>query len=101
MQADRELQAGWERTSSMQTEVKLSRVDAVFEELSYPISRDEVADELDAVTLLLADGEKNLGELIQRTRSDTFESTDDLENSLYNVLPREAVGEPYQSEGEG
>ncbi|WP_255170295.1 DUF5789 family protein [Natrononativus amylolyticus] len=85
----------------MDVDVKLSRVESVLDELSYPIARDEAAGELEEVTLLLADGEENLGAMIERTRSESFESTDDLEDSLYNVLPREAVGEPYQSEGEG
>ncbi|QSG10223.1 Uncharacterized protein HSR122_2852 [Halapricum desulfuricans] len=49
----------------------------------------------------LADGERNLGELISQTTSETFDTPRDLETELHNVLPREAVGEPFQSEGEG
>ncbi|MFP8957244.1 hypothetical protein ACLI4Y_10975 [Natrialbaceae archaeon A-CW3] len=82
-------------------EVKLSRVEQTLEELSYPVSRADAASAFDDVTLLLADGETNLGEAIADTHSDEFDSPDDLEDSLYNALPREAVGEPYQSEGEG
>ncbi|MFC4246700.1 hypothetical protein ACFOZ7_06775 [Natribaculum luteum] len=85
----------------MSRDVKLSRVDSVLEELEYPISREAAADELGDVTLLLADGEANLGGTIARSEGDSFESRDDLEDELYNVLPRRAVGEPYQSEGEG
>ncbi|AGB36570.1 DUF5789 family protein [Natronococcus occultus] len=82
-------------------EVKLSRIDDTFERLEYPVEADAAASELEDVTLLLADGERNLGELIERSTSDRFASADDLETELHNVLPREAVGEPYQSEGEG
>lgn len=85
----------------MTREVKLSRVDEVLDELSYPIPRDDAAVELEDVTLLLADGEANLGELVSETGSDAFSSQDDLRSEINNVLPREAVGEPYQSEGEG
>ncbi|TYL40242.1 hypothetical protein CV102_01280 [Natronococcus pandeyae] len=85
----------------MSPEVKLSRIDATFESLEYPIDTDDAASELDDVTLLLADGERNLGELLERSERDNFESPADLESELHNVLPREAVGEPYQSEGEG
>lgn len=85
----------------MTREVKLSRVDNVLDELSYPIPRDDAAVELEGVTLLLADGEANLGELVSETGSDSYSSTDDLKSELHNSLPREAVGEPYQSEGEG
>ncbi|ELY51540.1 DUF5789 family protein [Natronococcus jeotgali] len=82
-------------------EVKLSRIDDALEELSYPIDADAAASELAGVTLLLADGERDLGELLERANAERFESADDLETELHNVLPREAVGEPYQSEGEG
>jgi hypothetical protein len=53
------------------------------------------------VTLLLADGTENLGDLIAGSDGETFESPDDLNNEVMNLLPRHAVGEPYQSEGEG
>lgn len=83
------------------SEVKLSRVETVLDDLEYPITRERAATELEDVTLLLADGERNLGSLVEQSGSDEFESVDDLESDLNNVLPREAVGEPYQSEGEG
>ncbi|KYH27661.1 hypothetical protein HAPAU_03290 [Halalkalicoccus paucihalophilus] len=85
----------------MTREVKLSRVDDELEELSYPISRDDAAVEFEEVTVLLADGEANLGELVSETGSDSYRSVDDLKTEIHNSLPREAVGEPYQSEGEG
>jgi hypothetical protein len=85
----------------MAREVKLSRVDEVLDALSYPIPRDDAAIELEEVTVLLADGEANLGELVSETGSDAFSSRDDLKTEIHNTLPREAVGEPYQSEGEG
>lgn len=83
------------------SEVNLSRVETVLEDLEYPVTNDEAAREFDDVTLLLADGERNLGSLVERSDRDRFESVDDVKSALHNVLPREAVGEPYQSEGEG
>lgn len=85
----------------MDREVKLSRVQTVLGELSYPITRNEAAAELEDVTLQYADGEDDLGELVSETASDSFASMDELESELNNVLPVEAVGEPGQSEGEG
>ncbi len=85
----------------MTREVKLSDCTAVFDELDYPVDRTVVADELSDVTVVLADGERNLGALVRQMTSETFDSADDIESELHNVLPREAVGEPYQSEGEG
>jgi hypothetical protein len=43
----------------------------------------------------------NLGESIGESSEDAFESVDDLANEVRSGLPRHAVGEPYQSEGEG
>ncbi|HMB49700.1 DUF5789 family protein [Natronoarchaeum rubrum] len=80
---------------------RLSRVDEVLDELDYPVVRADAADALSDVTLELADGEANLGEVVSETASDSFESVDELNSALNNALPREAVGEPYQSEGEG
>ncbi|ELY70865.1 DUF5789 family protein [Natrinema versiforme] len=82
-------------------DVKLSRVENVFANLEYPVTNEQAATEFEDTTLLLADGQRNLGALIEQSGSDRFESADDLESELHNVLPREAVGEPYQSEGEG
>lgn len=79
----------------------LSNCASAFGELDYPVNRAAAADELSDITLLLADGETDLGELITQMTSETFDSAGDIEAELHNVLPREAVGEPYQSEGEG
>lgn len=85
----------------MGREVKLSRVDAVLEGLSYPISRSDAASRLAGTTVRLADGTIDLGDLVEETGSETYRSVDDLGSELFNVLPVEAVGEPGQSEGEG
>ncbi|MFW6018863.1 MAG: hypothetical protein ACOCPX_08575 [Halapricum sp.] len=85
----------------MKEKVTLSESSSVFDELQYPVDRTVAADEFSDVTLLLADGQRNLGELVSKTATETFESISDLETEIHNVLPREAVGEPYQSEGEG
>lgn len=81
--------------------VKLSRVGAALTGLTYPISREDAIRELDDITLLLADGEENLGDTVSRANTDSFESAEELESEVYNNLPTEAVGEPGQSEGEG
>ncbi|MHC3438050.1 DUF5789 family protein [Natrialbaceae archaeon A-gly3] len=81
--------------------VKLSRLETVLEDLEYPISRDRASTELEDVTLLLADGETNLGAVVSETGSESFDSVDGLVSEIYGGLPIEAVGEPFQSEGEG
>ena len=85
----------------MGREVKLSRVDSVLTDLSYPASRETAAREFEDVTVTFSDGEENLGALIAETPADEYDSFEELRDEINNTLPREAVGEPYQSEGEG
>jgi hypothetical protein len=86
---------------SMGREVKLSRIVPLFSDLDYPMSRDTVVNQHGDLTLRLADGTVNFGDLIADSDSETFDSVDDLVLVVMNLLPRRAVGEPYQSEGEG
>jgi len=85
----------------MGREVKLSRVDSVLTELTYPVDRATAAREFEDVTVTFADGERNLGELVAETPADEYASFEELRDEINNTVPREAVGEPYQSEGEG
>ncbi|QLD85219.1 hypothetical protein HWV23_05600 [Natronomonas halophila] len=85
----------------MSRTVKLSRIEAVLNSLSYPVDREVAADELADVTVELADGEANLGDLISETTSDSYDSAAEFRDELYEYLPTEAIGEPGQSEGEG
>jgi len=80
--------------------IKINRVQNVLDRLEYPQPRVDAADAFDDVTLVLADGEANLGELIAATDRERFESGDDLCTELNNVMPIEAVGEPGQSDGD-
>jgi len=80
--------------------IKLNRVANVLDRVDYPIEREAAAEQFDDVTLLLVDGEANLGDLIADSDRGQFDSVDDLSTELNNVLPIEAVGEPGQSEGD-
>lgn len=85
----------------METSVKLADLESVLADLDYPIERGRAADALGDVTLRLADGEVGLGDVVADSGQTRFESADDLGGEVRNLLPRRAVGEPYQSEGEG
>jgi hypothetical protein len=85
----------------MADEVKLERLYSFLETGEYPCSVEDATEEFADVTLLLADGTANLGEVIAESDSDPFDSPDELGNEVMSLLPRHAVGEPYQSEGEG
>lgn len=85
----------------MARDVELDELDVVLRELSYPIDRDAASEATADVTLVLAGGEENLGDLIAQSGDETFDSVTDLEEEIMNLLPQHAVGEPYQAEGEG
>jgi hypothetical protein len=80
--------------------IQLKDVLTVLDEIEYPIERAVAAEQFSDVTLILADGEANLAELISESTNETFESAADVQTELHNVLPRGAVGEPNQSEGD-
>jgi FPC/CPF motif-containing protein YcgG len=84
----------------MPAEVELSRVESLFAELRYPVTRDDAAAEFADTTVRFADGEANLGKLVSEVGSDSFTDPEDLYAELQTVLPVEAVGEPGQSEGD-
>jgi division protein CdvB (Snf7/Vps24/ESCRT-III family) len=75
----------------MAREVTPDQVDALFEDLSYPILRIDAAREFADVTLQFAEDEANLGELVSETKNDAFDSIDDLETELREVIPDDAV----------
>ena len=84
----------------MTKKIKLNRVQDVLDRVQYPQGRTAAAEAFDDVTLILADGEANLGDLIADTGRTEFGSAADLQTELNNVMPIEAVGEPGQSDGD-
>jgi hypothetical protein len=82
-------------------DLELAALGEYLERFDYPADRDELAAACEGVEIELAGGERNLGELLGDASPDRFESADDAYTAVQNDLPREAVGEPYQSEGEG
>jgi hypothetical protein len=85
----------------MTREVMLNRLRTVLDPLDYPIPKNEAREVLTDVTLLYADGDEPLADVVGRANVEAFEDPEDLETEIYNNLPVEAVGEPGQSEGEG
>ena len=85
----------------MAREIKLEELYPFLNDASYPMTVDAAAEEFADVTVQLADGSTNLGEVVGRSTSGPFATTDELASEVLSLLPREAVGEPFQSEGEG
>jgi hypothetical protein len=85
----------------MEPEIKLNELREALSELDYPMDRAAAVDDWEGVTLLLADGTEELSDVIADAGDDRFDSAEDLQSEVMANLPRNAVGEPYQSEGEG
>lgn len=85
----------------MDEELKLNELHEALSDLDYPLSRAAAADACEGVTLLLADGTEALAGVIRDSGAERFESAADLESEVMSTLPQHAVGEPYQSEGDG
>jgi len=84
----------------MTESIRLNRIGTVFSGLSFPVSPSRVTSECGDLTVRLADGSVTVGEVIQQSGTDRFTSSDDLELEFLNLLPRSAVGEPFQSDGD-
>jgi hypothetical protein len=82
-------------------DLDLARLQEFLRQFDYPTDREALAEACDDVTIELAEGERDLGDLLADAAVDRFESADDAHTAVQNDLPREAVGEPFQSEGEG
>ena len=81
--------------------IELNELETALGRLDYPCTREEAAETLDDVTLQLADGQLSLGDLLAETATGRYTTVNDLGSELRERLPRRAVGEPYQSEGDG
>jgi hypothetical protein len=84
----------------MSDEIRLSRLESALDERSYPADRDALAESFAGTTVLFADGDADLGDLLAAVDQEGFESAADAHVALQNVLPVEAVGEPGQSDGD-
>lgn len=82
------------------TEVKLSRLYPVLDAQEYPLTKNEALQETENITLKLADGTVNLATVIEDSSENEFNEFEDLLLEVMMLLPRRAVGEPFQSEGD-
>jgi hypothetical protein len=84
----------------MDAEIRLNRIDDVLGELEYPVTPPAVAEACGDVVVRLAEGTVSVGDVIEESNADQFASSEDLELEFMSLLPRDAVGEPYQSDGD-
>jgi hypothetical protein len=84
----------------MERVVRLNRIGTVLSGMEYPLSPAQAARECEGIRIELAEGSVSLPETIRESHEDQFISPEDLELELMGLLPRSAVGEPFQSEGD-
>ncbi len=80
--------------------VKFNEIESVYREFEFPISRARLLDECGNTTIQLADGTIDFESVIHDSNTATYSSPDDITSELMNLLPRNAVGEPFQSDGD-
>ncbi|KPN29482.1 hypothetical protein SY89_00195 [Halolamina pelagica] len=85
----------------MEQELKLNELEDALAGFDYPLDHEAAVASCEGVTLLLADGTESLAAVVADSNADQFDSVDDLTSEVMSNLPRNAVGEPYQSEGDG
>lgn len=80
--------------------VKLNEIETIFTGIEFPVTREQLLGECGDTTIQLADGTIDFASVITESNTDSFYSSDDITIELMNLLPRNAVGEPFQSEGD-
>lgn len=80
--------------------IRLNRVGSVLSALEYPTDPAAVGAACDDVTVRLADGEVSLAAVVGRSTASVFVSPEELTEEVMSLLPRRAVGEPFQSDGD-
>jgi hypothetical protein len=84
----------------MSDEINRSRPESTLADRAYPADRGALADSVAGTTVLFADGDADLGDLLAEVDQARFEGAADAHAALQNVLPIEALGEPGQSDGD-
>jgi hypothetical protein len=71
----------------MDERVPLDRVESLFAELRYPVTRADAAARVADVTVTHPDGEANLGKVVSEVGSDSFAGPEALAAEVRGRLP--------------
>jgi len=85
----------------MTRDVKLNELTELLDTATYPLSVTEAQTQFDDVRFIDADGSEPLDDVFERVQGEQFDTLDEAQSSIFNIVPVEGVGEPGQSEGEG
>lgn len=83
----------------MDRTITLTELERRLADLPYPVGQELAATLLDDTTLVLSDGEVNLGEILAASDADRFRSAQDAASEVRARLPRHTVGELAQGDG--
>ncbi len=84
----------------MDGQIRLNRIDDVLGTIAYPVTPPAVVDACGGTVVRLAEGTVSVADVIEQSNADQFGSSEDLKLEFLSLLPRNAVGEPYQSDGD-
>lgn len=81
--------------------VNMADIDALLQDVSYPVSADELVDRHGEQTIDRTNAEPiALRELLEPVDDEPFETPDDLKQMLMSLMPTESVGrEEYSDRG--
>jgi hypothetical protein len=81
--------------------VDFTDIDPVLEDISYPITADELVDEYGDQTIERTNAEPiTIRELFAPMGEDTFESPEEIQQGILNLMPEDSVGrEGYSDRG--
>ncbi|MFB6354373.1 MAG: hypothetical protein ABEJ92_09835 [Halobacteriales archaeon] len=78
--------------------MRLNQLPTVLDDLSYPLSADELAAALDGRTLVHPAGEEPVSAVVERCGSDAMESAEDAWLSVAAHVDEDAVGRKFYSD---
>jgi len=82
--------------------VEFTDIDSILGDLSYPVSKSEFVDEYGDTAIERTSAEPiTIEELFEGTGEDTFESDEEVRQSVLNLLPADSVGRQRYSDRGG
>lgn len=85
-------------TEDRETGVDFEGVEDVFEDESYPMTNEELLDRFGDRELDHANGTSSVYELLGPLEDQTYESPDELQQTLLNMVGEEAIGRKEYSD---
>jgi hypothetical protein len=80
--------------------IELGEVNDALESHDYPASAEELTDEYGDREIDLPNGSKTFGEVLEPFENETYESAEEVRQSVFNMIGSEAVGrEDYSDRG--